>query len=68
MSLVGFHRFLILTGIAFCFGFAAWEIRAYSLDPGSGSLVLGAVFGLLGIALTVYLARLRSILRLEEKS
>lgn len=67
MSLVGFHRFLIVAAIAFCLGFAAWELRAYILlGAGTGSLALAAIFLALGLALTVYLIRLRSFLRLEE--
>lgn len=67
MSLVSFHRFLIATGILFCMGFAAWEIRAYmTAEAGAGALALGATFALLGVALVVYLVRLRSFLKLEE--
>ena len=67
MSLVSFHRFLIATAILFCLGFGAWEVRSWVLgDAGAGALVLGALFGVLGAGLAVYLARLRSILKLEE--
>ncbi|NIP81533.1 MAG: hypothetical protein GWM90_20890 [Gemmatimonadetes bacterium] len=67
MSLVGFHRFLIVTAIAFCLGFAAWQLRAYlRFDADSGALVLAGVFLVLGLGLTAYLARLRSFLHLEE--
>jgi hypothetical protein len=64
MSLVAFHRVLILVAIAFCLGFAGWELRAW-MSSGSG-LVMAAVFAALAAALTVYLIRLRSILRLED--
>lgn len=67
MGLVGFHRFLIVTAIAFCLGFAAWQLRAYlRFDAGGGALLLAATFVLLGVALTVYLVRLRSILGLRD--
>jgi hypothetical protein len=67
MSLVSFHRFLIATAIVFCLGFGAWEVRAYVLGgAGPGALALGALFGVLGAGLAVYLVRLRSILKLDE--
>ena len=67
MTLVGFHRVLILTAIAFCLGFSAWELRAYTrLGADGGALVLAATFALLGILLAAYLVRLGSILGLKE--
>lgn len=67
MSLLSFHRFLILTAIAFCLGFAAWELRAYlQLDAGNGALIIAGVFALLAVGLTAYLVRLRSILGLQD--
>lgn len=67
MSLVSFHRFLIATAILFCLGFGAWEVRAYVVGgAGAGALALGALFGLLGAALGLYLLRLRSFLKLED--
>jgi hypothetical protein len=67
MGLVGFHRFLIVTAIAFCLGFAAWQLRAYiRFDGGTGALLLAGTFVLLGVVLTAYLVRLRSILDLRD--
>ena len=67
MSLVGFHRFLILAAIAFCLGFAAWQLRAFlRFDAGGGALLLAAVFAVLGAVLATYLARLRAILKLDD--
>jgi hypothetical protein len=67
MSLVAFHRVLILTAIVFCFGFAAWELRAYlQFGAGVGALALAGVFGALAVLLAGYLARLSSILHLED--
>lgn len=67
MSLLSFHRFLILTAIAFCLGYAAWELRAYlRFDAGAGAVLVAGIFALLGVGLTVYLIRLRSILGLEK--
>ena len=67
MSLIAFHRALILTAILFCLGYAWWELSAY-LDgaAGTGAVALAAVFALLAIGLTGYLVRLSSILKLEE--
>lgn len=68
MSLLGFHRFLIVTGIVFCLGFAVWELRLYlGVQGGAGALALTIVFALLAAGLTVYLARLRSILGLRDR-
>lgn len=67
MSLISFHRFLIVTAIAFCAGFSAWEARAYlSFDAGSTALLLAVTFGLFAVGLSVYLVRLPSILRLRD--
>jgi len=62
VSLIAFHRFLIGCGIAFCFGFAAWEMVTWWVTGGVGELVLGIVFVMLGGGLSVYLARLRHFL------
>lgn len=66
MSLVAFHRALIVTAILFCLGFSGWELRAYYEGGGAGAAALAAVFAVLGVALVVYLMRLSSILKLEE--
>jgi hypothetical protein len=67
MSLIDFHRVLILAAIAFCFGFAGWELNEYMrAGGGSGAIAVAAVFTVLGVALAVYLVRLRSILRLRD--
>ena len=66
MSLVSFHRALIVTAILFCFGFAGWEVRAWLSGGGSGAVALAAIFTALGALLIVYLVRLASILKLKE--
>ena len=67
MSLVAFHRFLIAAGIVFCFGFAAWEVRAWLADDaGPAILILAMTFALLGAGLVVYLRRLNRILGLDR--
>jgi hypothetical protein len=65
VSLVSFHRSLILVAIAFCFLYAAWELRSW-LGDGSGAPILAGVFALLGLALTAYLVRLAAILKLDD--
>ena len=67
MSLVAFHRFLIATGIVFCFGFGAWEARAYVENGGTLALLLAVTFAVLGIALTLYLRRLNRFLGYERR-
>ncbi len=67
MSLVAFHRALILVAIAFCLGFSGWELRiAVRGEATPGAMVLAVVFAVLAAGLTVYLARLRSILGLDD--
>lgn len=66
MSLVAFHRFLIVTAIVFCLGFALWEFRSVGSGGGTGAVVLGSIFTLLGIGLGVYLGRLARFLGYED--
>jgi hypothetical protein len=56
---MAFHRFLIGTGIVFCFGFAIWELMTWWVGRTPGALVLGVTFVVLGALLTYYLAHLR---------
>ena len=62
MSLISFHRFLIATAIAFCFGFAVWELMTWWVGGAAGALVLGITFVVLGGLLSYYLVRLRRFL------
>ena len=68
MSLIAFHRFLIATAIAFCFGFAIWELMTWWVGRSPGALILGLTFVALGILLAFYLARLRRFLGLDAAS
>jgi hypothetical protein len=68
MSLISFHRFLIATAIVFCFGFGLWEFNAVGSDGGARAFVLGVVFTLLGIGMTVYLRHLGRFLGYDEGS
>ena len=67
MSLVAFHRFLISAGIAFCLGFAVWEVRAFATSGSILSVVLAITFAVLGIALILYLRRLNRFLGYERR-
>lgn len=55
-----FHRLLIGTAIAFCFGFAAWILLAFR--DGTMSVVLGIGFLLAGLGLGYYLKNLNRFL------
>ncbi len=62
MSLIGFHRFLIYSGIAFCLAFSAYEFIRYFRTFALGDLLLGIVFLTLGVLLAYYLLRLADFL------
>lgn len=67
MSLVPFHRFLIVTAIVFCAGFAVWEFVAYSRGGGTGALLIGIAFAAAAVLLGIYLAHLKRVLRLPDR-
>lgn len=66
MSLISFHRVLIVTAILFCAGFGVYELVAFSKVGGNGPLVLGGVFLILAAGLSYYLLRLNRFLGYEE--
>ncbi len=65
MSLIGFHRFLIVSAILFCALFAGWEFRSFTVDGGLSALALGITFGVLAAGLAYYLANLTRFLDRE---
>lgn len=65
MSLLGFHRFLIVSAILFCLGFAGYQAVVFQGTGETGDLIFGAVFGVLGILLGYYLLRLNRFLGYE---
>ena len=67
MSLVWFHRFLIAGAIAFCLGFALWQVEAWRDSGGTAALLLAATFALLAVGLMFYLRRLRRFLDLPDE-
>jgi len=62
VSLIGFHKFLISTGILFCAGFGAWLVTGYARGGGVADLLLAGVFAISALVLGVYLAFLDRIL------
>jgi len=66
MSLIGFHRFLIVTAIVFCLGFGVWEFSSVESGGGLRAVALGSIFTLLGIGLGAYLRRLARFLGYED--
>lgn len=68
MSLIPFHRVLIVTAIVFCAGFAGYEWVEFSRRGELGPAVLGGVFLILAVALALYLRRLNRFLGYDEDS
>ncbi len=66
MSLISFHRFLIVTSIVFCLGFAFWEFNAAIEGGGRSAFILGTVFVVFGLGLGVYLRYLGRFLGYHE--
>jgi hypothetical protein len=66
MSLLPFHRVLIVSAILFCAGFSALELLAYSRHGGTLELALGLGFAVAAGALIFYLWHLRRILGLPK--
>jgi hypothetical protein len=66
MSLVPFHRVLIVSAIVFCAGFSAWTLVAYGRTGAMGDLVVGLGFALAAGALLLYLLHLRRFLGLPK--
>lgn len=67
MSLIGFHKVLITTGILFCLGFGGWRLAAFLGGGGAGELAAVAASALAAVALGVYLAKLEEILDRRER-
>ena len=64
MSLLPFHRLLIVTAIAFCLGFALWLL--VHDQPDTLEVVLAVAFVAAGGGLAYYLLRLRHFLGLDK--
>ncbi len=66
MSLINFHRVLIVAAILFCAGYGAYELMAFTGVGGNGSRVLSAFFFVCAAGLSYYLWRLKDILGVDE--
>ena len=66
MSLINFHRVLIVFAILFCAGYGVYELPALNGSEGSGSLALSGFFFVCAVALGYYLWHLKSILGVDE--
>lgn len=62
MSLITFHRTLIVTAILFCAGFAGWELQRYAGSGETGQLLVGAAFAVAAGLLIYYLLHLNDFL------
>ena len=67
MSLIHFHRFLIVCGILFCLGYAGWEVRSFLETGRTGALLLVGAFAILAFLLGTYLWHLNRWLGYEEE-
>ena len=65
-SLIVFHRVLIGFAIAFCLGFAGWEMALWWASGSGAALAVGLVFLGFAAGLSFYLAHLRRFLGQEE--
>ncbi len=66
MSLINFHRILIVAAILFCVGYGIYEFPGITGGGRDGSLVLSAFFLVCAVGLSYYLWRLKSILGVDE--
>lgn len=64
MHLIWFHRVLIGLAVVFFLGFSAWSFAGFLNGGGFISLLLAISSLIAGSGLTVYLLRLRQILKL----
>lgn len=67
MSLVGFHKLLIATGLLFCGGFGGWRLLRFARAGATSDLVVGLVALLAAAGLGLYLAMLGRILGHRER-
>ena len=66
MSLLPFHRLLIVVAIIFCAGFAAWELRAFLDDGRVLDLALAIAFAAAAALFGYYLRHLKRFLGLAR--
>jgi hypothetical protein len=66
MSLIGFHKLLIVTAILFCALFAVWQGIIFTRTGEALSVALAAAFALAAAGLTYYLANLQRFLNRDS--
>ena len=66
MSLISFHRILIVAAILFCAGYGVYELSAFTKGAGNGSLVISGFFFVCTVGLSYYLWHLKRFLGVEE--
>ncbi len=67
MSLISFHRILIVAAILFCAGYGVYELLAFAEGRGgNGSLVISGFFFVCTAGLSYYLWHLKRFLGVEE--
>ena len=66
MSLINFHRILIVAAILFCAGYGVYGLSGIAGEVGSGTLALSGFFFVCAAGLSYYLWRLKQILGVEE--
>jgi hypothetical protein len=63
MSLKAFHLFFIAISIVCVFGFAAWCVKEYMVQPDSNQIIMAALSFVTGVGLIVYGVKVRKKLR-----
>lgn len=66
MSLIGFHKVLISSGILFCLGFGVWRVVAFARGGGTADLAVALGAAGAAAALGLYLAKLGKVLGRPE--
>jgi hypothetical protein len=66
MSLIAFHKFLIVTAILFALGLAVRQLFDFRDTGNSWALIAALGFAGVGLAFAVYLRHLRQILKMPD--
>ncbi len=66
MSLISFHRILIVAAILFCAGYGVYELAAFTRGGENGSLAISGLFFVFTAGLTYYFWHLKRFLGIEE--
>lgn len=66
MSLIGFHKLLIVTAILFCALFAVWQGIIFTRTDAALNVALAVAFALGAAGLTYYLANLQRFLKRDS--